>query len=167
MSNKWWLLAMLFVVCVTLTLAILFFLVIYTAPRMQLQNKIEDFTAIMPSMVAGVPADEAAYTLKTTHELIPTLLPDNTQNRQRGSIYYSYYCQFCHGPQGLGDGPVGQSYVPVPANLRLLATKRPPSEGVIRRMLTGVGHEPILERVVPLAHRPFIALYISHLGDIR
>ena len=29
-----------------------------------------------------------------------------------GKNVYGYYCAFCHGTDGAGNGPVGRSYVP-------------------------------------------------------
>lgn len=33
----------------------------------------------------------------------------------RGEEVYTTYCQTCHGPQGMGDGPGGESLDPAPA----------------------------------------------------
>ncbi len=38
---------------------------------------------------------------------------------------FKVHCQTCHGPQGLGDGPVAQSLTPPPRNL----TVRPYKQG--------------------------------------
>lgn len=36
-----------------------------------------------------------------------------------GKELYRDYCGFCHGPEGRGDGPVGEVYAPRPADLHL------------------------------------------------
>lgn len=36
----------------------------------------------------------------------------------RGKLAYGYYCVHCHGPELDGYGTVGQSFTPVPTNLR-------------------------------------------------
>ena len=44
-------------------------------------------------------------------------LPERQDVRDRGRVYYNYYCVFCHGDNGQGDGPVGYSYMPAPTDL--------------------------------------------------
>ena len=40
-----------------------------------------------------------------------------TGDTQKGKQVFQTFCQVCHGPQGKGDGPVGMSLKPPPANL--------------------------------------------------
>lgn len=40
-----------------------------------------------------------------------------------GHRYFIQYCASCHGPDGLGDGPVAKSLSMPPANLRSLGDK--------------------------------------------
>jgi len=43
----------------------------------------------------------------------------------RGKMLFQQNCIFCHGPQGHGDGPVGQAgFMPSPADLTSMATKQ-------------------------------------------
>lgn len=35
----------------------------------------------------------------------------------RGQLLFAQNCAFCHGPQGYGNGPVGEVFMPTPANL--------------------------------------------------
>jgi hypothetical protein len=80
-----------------------------------------------------------------------------------GKIYYSYYCVFCHGESGAGDGPVGHSYVPPPADLRSPRVAAYGDGRLLQAMLRGVGHEPVLERVVAPEHRWPLVLYVRTL----
>src|SRR5512147_667469 len=36
---------------------------------------------------------------------------------QRGAVLYAIHCQFCHGSQGHGDGPLAQYFDRTPQNL--------------------------------------------------
>lgn len=42
---------------------------------------------------------------------------------QKGAEVFHTNCEMCHGPQGHGDGPAGQSLDPHPRNLAELQTK--------------------------------------------
>lgn len=51
-------------------------------------------------------------------ELHNPLDASSAQVRERGAHVFANYCQVCHGPQGLGDGPVSKRGVPPPPSLR-------------------------------------------------
>lgn len=137
----------------------------FAGPRMRTQPRILPFQAAMPLAPADavplvdpvpyLPSIEAA--MKLRNPLKPT-----PENLARGKVYYRYYCLFCHGEHGDGHGPVGESYVPVPANLRTAKIKAYPDGKLLHAMLAGPGHEPILPRVVPPEHRWPLVLYIRH-----
>lgn len=40
-----------------------------------------------------------------------------------GAEVFRTNCEMCHGPQGYGDGPAGQSLEPKPGNLAVLQTR--------------------------------------------
>jgi mono/diheme cytochrome c family protein len=42
---------------------------------------------------------------------------------QAGAEVFRTNCEMCHGPQGHGDGPAGQSLEPKPGNLAVVQTK--------------------------------------------
>ncbi|MDA8164526.1 MAG: hypothetical protein M0017_05785, partial [Desulfobacteraceae bacterium] len=78
--------------------------------------------------------------------------------------YYRYYCVFCHGENGVGRSPVGDSYMPAPPSLRQAGIGQLPDDQLLLAMLTGVGHDPVLERVVPPRHRWPLLLYVRSLS---
>jgi mono/diheme cytochrome c family protein len=45
-------------------------------------------------------------------------VPDNSRMVAFGSERYQFYCVQCHGPKLDGNGTVGQSFAPLPANLK-------------------------------------------------
>lgn len=64
----------------------------------------------------------AAWVTVTTVPVAPTLgpvnpVPPNAASVARGAEVYTQYCAACHGPRGKGDGPVGLSLNPRPADL--------------------------------------------------
>ncbi len=84
------------------------------------------------------------------------------QNMMQGKVYYQYYCLFCHGDKGKGDGQVGLGYVPKPADLTTDSIKNFEAVKLYKSSFTGTGHSPVLERVVPPEDRKYIMLYIRN-----
>jgi mono/diheme cytochrome c family protein len=91
---------------------------------------------------------------------------DQKERLARGKIYYTYYCIFCHGGDGSGNGPVGQSYLPAPADLRTPAIANGDERKLLTAIIHGNGHDPLLERVVANEHRPYLVFYIRSLGTL-
>jgi mono/diheme cytochrome c family protein len=149
-----------------LLMAALFGFVLYEGPRMKVQHHIRDLQMFLPNIPTGTQPVHAPERLPSPAQAaqLRNPLPGNAVNLARAQVYYTYYCVFCHGDKGSGDGPVGQSYIPRPADLRSgkVATYR--DGELLRSMLTGVGHEPVLERVVPPEHRWYLVLYLRRLA---
>ena len=82
----------------------------------------------------------------------------------RGKVYYDSYCVFCHNANGDGQGPVGQSFVPFPADLRTARVRAYSDGQLLRAMLTGPGHEPVLAYTVHPEHRWYLVLYVRSLA---
>jgi len=57
--------------------------------------------------VRRIPPDELELTLQTTAAVV-----------EQGKKAYEYYCVHCHGPGGNGKGTVGQSFAPLPTDLK-------------------------------------------------
>lgn len=149
-----------------LVLALIFFAaavyLILAGPRMEFQYKIKTYESVFTPQAEGsvpveirgrLPEDNAANPLKMSKEAIDS-----------GKIYYSYYCLFCHGSNGYGNGQVGQSYYPKPSDLHMAKIKSYSDAALFRAMLTGIGHEPVLERVVLERYRWYIVLYLRSLS---
>lgn len=135
---------------------------LFTGPRMKTQVNIRPFQAQMPPISNdAVPVVDAYPTIAADQN---NPLPVTDENIARGKVYYGYYCVFCHGESGKGDGPVGYSYVPVPADLRTAKVQSLSDGKLLRAMLTGTGHEPVLVRVVPQEHRWYLSLYVRSLA---
>lgn len=147
--------------------AIVFGYILVNGPRMTVQHHVREFQMVLPPPAPGTvsvtrlsepaPAPGEAAGLRNPVAPSPAALA-------QGEVYYSYYCVFCHGPAGAGNGPVGDSYIPKPADLRLARLTAYGDGQLLRAMLTGVGHEPVLERVVPAPHRWPLILYLRSLS---
>ena len=154
------------IVVVVVGVAVMSWLV-FTGPRMKNQPHIQPYQAVMPPMPEGVvpvkASDWPAPTTRAATEL-SCPIPATPVNVARGKTYYEYYCVFCHGDDGKGNGPVGRSYVPTPAALTPGRIADYGDGELLRRMLTGDGHEPVLERVVQPEHRWYVVLYVRQLA---
>jgi mono/diheme cytochrome c family protein len=64
------------------------------------------------AMMSGVPVP---------YNSMSNPLPRTRDTVERGATVYEKNCAFCHGVTGLGDGPVGRTLSPPPANLAFLA----------------------------------------------
>ena len=148
--------------------------VMFSGPRMRVQPKLLPYQALLPAMPQGtVPVlafGAQKGTLNATNRIWEPNLPaarnplDATERTHRiGQAYYSNYCAFCHGKAGRGDGPVGQSYVPVPTDLTSPAVQGLSDGDLYKGMLTGVGHEPVLGYVVDPNAPWYIVSYLRSL----
>jgi mono/diheme cytochrome c family protein len=152
-----------------LIFVVVFGFLLYEGPRMTVQHHIREYQMIMPSRVAGTaavaPSERLPSAAKATALRNP--LPPTPANTGRGGVYYQYYCVFCHGDSGAGDGPVGQSYIPRAADLRTQKVATLSDGELLRSMLTGTGHEPVLERVVPPEHRWYLVQFVRSLPHVK
>ncbi|MFA5515021.1 MAG: hypothetical protein WDA20_01920 [Desulfuromonadales bacterium] len=139
----------------------LFLYELVMGPRMRLQIHLRPFEAAMPAPPAeSVPVHPAAQLpAEAPAERLENPIGSSPEALARGKVYYDYYCVFCHGEDGFGAGPVGQSYMPVPADLRKPAIQNYSDGRLLRAMLTGIGHEPVLPRVVRPEYRWYLVLY--------
>lgn len=139
----------------------------YTSnPRMYVQPHYRTYQAVMPhpppgalprtDVLSPLPTAEQARTLATR--------PATADDLAAGRTCYQYYCVSCHGPAGDGHGPVGESFVPRPADLRTAKVRAMSDGELLRASLLGVGHEPVLEYTVLPEHRWYVVWHVRQLG---
>lgn len=148
----------------------IFLYALYEGPRMTVQHHLRDYQMTMPAPVAGTvtvaPAAERVPAAADVAKMKNPLQAD-TRTLASAAVYYTYYCVFCHGDRGAGDGPVGNSYIPRPADLRSAKVSGYSDGDLLRASLTGIGHEPVLERVVPPEHRWHLVLFVRSLAQAK
>ncbi len=141
------------VVVFTITAAIL----LLSGPHMRQQPSMRAFETTM-----ALPPVNSEFYSHNPLDAEDILIPESTPlNLNKGKIYYGYYCVFCHGENGRGNGPVGQSYVPGPSDLSGDSMVIFSPAELYRRSFKGVGHEPVMERVIPEDFRKYILTYIQ------
>lgn len=135
----------------------------FSGPRMRIEPKILPYQALMPALPAGmVPV---AWRQTPNLESVRNPVADTQATRRIGQAYYRDYCAFCHGAAGHGDGPVGRSYVPTPADLTAPAVRDLSDGALARGMLTGIGHAPVLGHVVEPNAPWYIIHHVRTLGE--
>jgi len=132
----------------------------FSGPLMRVQPKYVAYQAVMPPTPQGiVPVSLASAEIPPKNPL-----PDDDRTRATGRVYYGYYCAFCHGKEGEVTGPVGRSYMPAPTLLSLPRVQAMSDDQLYRAMLTGIGHEPVLDYVIDPQKRWYIVSYVRTLG---
>jgi mono/diheme cytochrome c family protein len=95
-------------------------------------------------------------------------IPPTDESRAAGQAIYAEYCLACHGPTGLGDGPVGLTLSPRPSDLSVHVTQHP--EGQLFLWIThgypGNAAMPAFEDVLTEEERWHVVNYIeTFAGD--
>lgn len=132
------------------------------APHMYNQPSLRPYKQQLPPMPAGTtPIRGRSVTfVEQQAKLAKNPVAATPASVENGRIYYGYYCLMCHGEKGDGDGPVGQSYVPKPADLGSPAVAKLNDGQLYRKMLTGTGHEPVMIDTVLPDHRWPLVAYV-------
>ena len=147
--------------------ALVFAALILTGPTMDLQPHLLSYQTlggIPPAF--SVPVEESR---QESGVLAPE--PDRKPSVESGHVFYGYYCLACHGTTGDGNGPVGESFLPRPSDLRAPAYSALSDSELAVRMLGGVGHsvvrsgsrQAILVTIVPHSQVPDLAAYVRRL----
>ena len=119
-------------------------------PHMARQYALRPYKQVLPAMPPGTVPESAPAPRP------PLSSPPETL--ALGQRYYGYYCQHCHGADGRGYTPVGDSYNPRPTDLTTPAVQGLSDADLYRQMLTGVGHDPVLtSTVAPDRRWPLVA----------
>ena len=88
----------------------------------------------------------------------------------RGAQVFQQYCATCHGPQGLGDGPVGKTLNPPPRNFQEAKFKYGNTSkdhfDVITNGAASKGGSPLMApwgKVIPEQDRMALVKYVESL----
>jgi mono/diheme cytochrome c family protein len=84
----------------------------------------------------------------------------------RGRAVYFTYCAQCHGPEHNGQGTVGQSFHPLPTDLRTAPVQTKPEPDLFTSVSYGIpgGRQPALHTTITAEDRWKVVAYIKSLG---
>jgi mono/diheme cytochrome c family protein len=133
--------------------------------RMNDQESLRTYESAMPGMPAGtIPIQGGMEQLKTAAPAsLRNPLPSTADSREQGEKAYRYFCIQCHGPQADGKGTVGQSFAPLPSNLKDNAVQRQTDGELFIKISLGFHRHPPLGTTVSEDDRWATIAYIRWL----
>ena len=137
--------------------------------RMRETPAVKPFEQPIPSMEAGlVPIDggEAIYRATDGAALISPIKASEPFVITRGKAVYLTFCAQCHGLNHDGNGTVGQSFQPLPYDLRSPVVQYKPEGSLFKSISYGIpgGRQPALDTTVTVDDRWCVIAYIKSLG---
>jgi Cytochrome C oxidase, cbb3-type, subunit III len=82
---------------------------------------------------------------------------------EQGTQAYSYYCVQCHGPRADGNGTVGQSFAPLPADLASTTVEQQSDGELYAKIRLGFKRHPRLFTTVSEEDTWAVVIYIRSL----
>jgi mono/diheme cytochrome c family protein len=118
--------------------------------RMYDQESVRTYETPIPEMPEGtIPISGGTEPLKkTAAKGLRNPLPRNPESLEQGKGVYKYFCIQCHGPLADGNGTVGQSFAPLPANLKEKAVQRQTDGELFVKISLGYRRHPPLASTV-------------------
>ena len=126
----------------------------------------EDPLLNMEEGTVPVIGGETIYRVTPGNELTAPLNMTESAVIERGKAVYLTYCAQCHGHNHDGNGTVGQSFNPLPTDLRSLEVQHKPDGELFKTVSYGIpnGRQPALHTTVTIDDRWRVIAYIKSLG---
>ena len=137
--------------------------------RMRETPAVRPYETPMLIMEAGlVPfaGSELGFKVARAKDLSSPLAMVDPQTINAGQAVYRTYCAQCHGKNHNGKGTVGQSFHPLPADLRSAKAQSRSDGALFQEISYGKpgGRQPALATTVSVTERWQIIAYIKSLG---
>lgn len=134
--------------------------------RMSDDEAVDTYQTPMPEMPQNtVPVDGGYALLKEAcPKDLQNPLPLTPQSITRGRESYQYYCIHCHGPEAEGYGTVGQSFSPLPTNLKGSSVQGQGEGELFYKISFGYKRHPPLYYTVSVEDRWAVVCYIRSLA---
>lgn len=134
--------------------------------RMKDQESIRTYEAEPPQMPEGtIPISGGSAVLKASKpENLHNPLSNTWDVLERGRLAYGYFCIMCHGKNFDGNGTVGQSFAPLPTNLKTPYVQQQSDGQLFYRISFGYKRHPSLASTVSEKDRWAILRYIRSIG---
>ena len=127
----------------------------------------EDPLLIMETGIVPVNGGEAIYRATAGVNLISPLNSTEPSVIARGRAVYLTYCAQCHGYKYDGNGTVGQSFQPLPTDLRSPQVQSKPDGELFKSVSYGVpgGRQPALDTTITIDDRWHVIAFVKSLGN--
>jgi mono/diheme cytochrome c family protein len=161
--------ALLGVVGLTAYVALTLYDLHFPMGRMWETPSVRPYEKPMPVMPAGVVpfnGGEALYRNRPGDQLAAPFDLGDPQTVARGARGYLLYCAQCHGTFHDGNGTVGQSFAPLPADLRSRRVQALAPGTIFKEISYGFpgGRQPPLATTISVPQRWQIVAYVRSLG---
>ena len=129
----------------------------------------EEPLLIKEAGLVPVNGGEAIYRVSAGIDIKPPI--DMTQSAviDRGKAVYLVYCAQCHGHKYGGKGTVGQSFAPLPTDLRSARVQNSPAGELFKNVSYGIpdGRQPPLHATITADDRWRVVAFVKSLGTRR
>lgn len=152
---------------VTIVLMVSFLLGGCDYARMTDDEAVNTFQTTMPAMdERTVPAAGGPQSLRgMSPQELSNPRPITKESVTQGRVAYGYFCVHCHGPKADGRGTVGQSFAPLPVDLKSTAIQGESDGLLFLRISRGYKRHPPLASTVSEEDRWAIINYLRSLGQ--
>jgi mono/diheme cytochrome c family protein len=108
---------------------------------------------------------EAEYRNVSGEALVSPVSGDDSEVVETGRILYATYCMQCHGRNFDGRGTVGQSFAPLPGDLRSEKVQSMADGVIFQEISYGIpgGRQPALAATIAVEDRWRIIVYVKSL----
>lgn len=126
----------------------------------------EEPLLIMEAGIVPLNGGEEIYKATPEEALTSPLIKGNPEDIKIGEKGYFTYCAQCHGTAHDGKGTVGQSFAPLPTDLRTKKVQETSDGKMFKEISYGVpdGRQPPLATTIATLERWQIIAYIKSLG---
>ena len=127
----------------------------------------EDPLLIMEKGIVPVNGGEAIYRATAGVNLISPFNISHPSVRARGKAVYLTFCAQCHGYNYDGKGTVGQSFHPLPTDLRSSQVQSKVNGELFKSVSYGVpdGRQPALHTTITIDDRWHVIAFVKSLGN--
>jgi mono/diheme cytochrome c family protein len=126
----------------------------------------EEPTRPMEAGIVPVSGGEAVFRATPAEELLSPLNLKDSAVVDKGGKLYVTYCAQCHGPKYDGNGTVGQSFDPLPTDLRSAKVQSLSPGAHFKEISYGLpkGRQPALATTIAVLDRWRIVAFVKSLG---
>ena len=126
----------------------------------------EEPIPVMDTRAMPVDGGENVYRLADPAAIKAPFALDQPEAVAAGQVGYGYYCVQCHGTVYDGLGTVGQSFAPLPGDLRSAKVQAMPEGQLFHEISFGIpgGRQPALASTISVEERWQIIAFVKSLG---
>ncbi|GLI36242.1 c-type cytochrome [Desulforhabdus amnigena] len=133
--------------------------------RMKEQEALRTYKTVIPEMPEGTIPTRGGIEIarKSDPKTLQNPLILSQESVARGKTGYETYCLMCHGPNADGNGTVGQSFHPLPTDLRDPKVQAQTDGEIFYKLSFGAKRQPPLAYTIAEEDRWAIVHFIRSL----